>query len=98
MFEFGEISPRVKALRNMYRTAEPTMDAERSRIVTEYYAAHPNQAPALKRAGVSSEMHVFKSGGHGYGIRYQQNYSVAGWQNLAGKWLERTVKKLRSKK
>ena len=53
---------------------------------------------ACKYAGVPCELHAFPDGGHGYGIRYQQNYSVAGWQNLAGKWLERTVKKLRSKK
>ena len=56
MFEFGTPTRRVETLRNMYRTSEPTMDAERSRIVTEYYAAHPNQAPALKRAGVFYEL------------------------------------------
>lgn len=53
---------------------------------------------ACKYAGVPCELHVFPDGGHGYGIRYQLEYSVAGWQNLAAKWLDRTLKKLRSKK
>jgi len=56
MFEFGVPSERVQALRAMYRTSAPTMDAERSRIVTEYYMSHPNQAPAIRRSGVFYEL------------------------------------------
>ena len=41
---------------------------------------------ALKRAGVSSEMHVFKSGGHGYGLR-RLGTPCDAWSDLAAKWL-----------
>ena len=41
---------------------------------------------ALKQAGVSSEMHAFKSGGHGYGRR-RLGTPCDAWSDLAAKWL-----------
>lgn len=41
---------------------------------------------ALKAAGVEAEMHVFRAGGHGYGIRNATG-SLASWPQLAGDWL-----------
>ena len=52
MFAFGKITKRAEKLRTMYRNSPATMDAERSRIVTDYYRSHPNQPPMLLRAGV----------------------------------------------
>ena len=47
-----------------------------------YYAA-------LKRAGVSAELHIFEKGGHkghGYGVR-KLGYPTDAWPDLAVKWL-----------
>ena len=41
---------------------------------------------ALREAGVPSELHVFPSGGHGYGLR-QLGAPVDAWPALAAKWL-----------
>lgn len=45
-----------------------------------YYAA-------LKYAGVPAEMHLFQTGGHGYGIR-RHGAPVDGWEALAAVWLK----------
>lgn len=41
---------------------------------------------SLREAGVKSELHVFPSGGHGYGARQVGNPTDA-WPELAAKWL-----------
>lgn len=43
-------------------------------------------AGALKRAGVSAELHVFATGGHGYGLRATRD-AVTHWPLRAGKWM-----------
>tara|TARA_B100001013_G_scaffold280009_1_gene180051 strand:- start:1169 stop:1444 length:276 start_codon:yes stop_codon:yes gene_type:complete len=40
----------------------------------------------LRRNGVTSELHVFPSGGHGYGLR-PSKYPVTDWPALCGDWL-----------
>ncbi len=42
---------------------------------------------ALKKLGVSSELHVFSKGGHGYGLR-DIGQPVSGWPRLCGDWLK----------
>ncbi len=44
---------------------------------------------ALKKAGVSAELHVYTKGGHGYGLR-PTKLPVTHWPELAGRWL-RTI-------
>jgi acetyl esterase/lipase len=41
----------------------------------------------LKEAGVPAELHVFPSGGHGYGLRPSE-HAVSGWPELCNTWLE----------
>jgi acetyl esterase/lipase len=41
---------------------------------------------ALRAAGVRSELHVFDSGGHGFGLRNVAGKSVASWPALAQNW------------
>ncbi|MEJ2648297.1 MAG: alpha/beta hydrolase [Sedimentisphaerales bacterium] len=41
---------------------------------------------ALKKVGVSSELHVFPTGGHGYGIRPSKD-AVSHWPELCRQWL-----------
>ena len=45
---------------------------------------------ALKYAGVAADLHVFDTGGHGFGLR-KLGTAVDGWEELAAKWLVRTV-------
>lgn len=45
---------------------------------------------ALKKAGVKAELHVYESGGHGYGLR-PTDRPVTRWPTLAEGWLRRTV-------
>jgi acetyl esterase/lipase len=42
---------------------------------------------ALKKAGVTAELHVYSKGGHGYGLR-QTALPVTGWPNLVDVWLK----------
>lgn len=41
---------------------------------------------ALRAAGVRSELHLFDSGGHGFGLRGVAGKSVASWPTLAQNW------------
>jgi acetyl esterase/lipase len=42
---------------------------------------------ALKEAGVSTEIHVYPTGGHGYGLRHTEE-AVTRWNVRAGEWLK----------
>ncbi|SEM23740.1 Acetyl esterase/lipase [Pseudoxanthomonas sp. GM95] len=42
---------------------------------------------ALLKAGVPSELHVFPTGGHGFGVRRIQGQTVAAWPRLAIDWI-----------
>lgn len=42
---------------------------------------------ALLRAGVSTEMHLFPQGGHGFGVRIPPGLTVAQWPELALRWI-----------
>nr|WP_321975377.1 alpha/beta hydrolase [uncultured Cohaesibacter sp.] len=44
---------------------------------------------ALRRAGVKAEMHIFRDGGHGFGIRATNGLPVSGWPALCRAWLKR---------
>jgi acetyl esterase/lipase len=55
-------------------------DADRAISSAELYIA-------LKKVNVSSELHIFESGGHGYGLRPTEK-PVTGWNNLMAAWLK----------
>lgn len=42
---------------------------------------------ALHAAGVKAELHIFRDGGHGFGIKGAQNKPVAGWPRLLAQWM-----------
>ena len=42
---------------------------------------------ALKKAGVSSELHIYQNGGHGYGMRERRGSVVGSWRSRAADWL-----------
>ncbi|MBP5979228.1 MAG: alpha/beta hydrolase [Halomonas sp.] len=42
---------------------------------------------ALHAAGVKAELHIFRDGGHGFGIVGAQNKPVAGWPRLLTQWM-----------
>jgi acetyl esterase/lipase len=45
-------------------------------------------AIALKNAKVKTELHVFPTGGHGYGLRPSANPVSTAWPRLAGEWMK----------
>ncbi|MCA9136804.1 MAG: alpha/beta hydrolase [Planctomycetales bacterium] len=54
-------------------------------------AHHPlSLASALKQVGVSAELHLYATGGHGYGLRPTEE-PVNQWPQQAEKWLARQV-------
>ena len=42
---------------------------------------------ALKKAGVQAEVHMFPTGGHGYGLRSSDD-TCTKWPQLCGDWME----------
>ncbi len=56
-------------------------DRDRSLAAAELYIA-------LKKAGVPAELHIFESGGHGYGLR-RTDLPVTSWPDLMEDWLRR---------
>ncbi len=44
---------------------------------------------ALRAATVSTEMHVFEEGGHGFGLRFAKGKPVAAWPDLVLAWWRR---------
>lgn len=44
---------------------------------------------ALHQAGVKAELHVYRDGGHGFGIAGAGDLPVAGWPDLLASWLKR---------
>ena len=58
-------------------------------------AAHDDRGPAqtianlylkLKNAGVPAELHVYSSGGHGFGMR-QRPLPITGWTARLQEWM-----------
>ena len=56
-------------------------DRERSVAIAELYIA-------LKKANVSAELHVYESGGHGYGLR-RTELPVTSWPDRMEDWMRR---------
>jgi acetyl esterase/lipase len=46
-------------------------------------------AAEIKKAGGSAEVHVYDTGGHGYGLRYVAEQPVTTWPKRAEEWLAR---------
>lgn len=42
---------------------------------------------ALRRMGVSAELHIYAQGGHGFGIRDTAGLPIADWPNVTLKWM-----------
>jgi acetyl esterase/lipase len=47
---------------------------------------------ALKAANVPAEMHLYPTGGHGYGLRVANKGTVSGWPDAAKRWLMNQIK------
>ncbi len=43
---------------------------------------------ALKKAGVSAELHVYSGAGHGFGLRWGNSGAVAGWVQRFVEWMD----------
>lgn len=51
-----------------------------------------NYCRGLKDTKVDAELHLYATGGHGYGLRPSEN-PISGWPKLCQAWLDRTLKK-----
>jgi pyruvate formate-lyase/glycerol dehydratase family glycyl radical enzyme len=58
MFELKAVTPRVQRLRQRYRDTIPSLDAERTRIITDYYKKSKNEVPIIRRARALYEILV----------------------------------------
>jgi acetyl esterase/lipase len=67
----GETPPAI-----MIQTEDDSVQVE---CAVAYYLA-------LKRAGVSAEMHLYPDGGHGYGLR-KSEHAVSTWPDRVKDWL-----------
>ena len=77
-----ELAPEVAVTENtpptlLVQTEDDNIPVENSLF---YYLA-------LKRAGVPAEMHLYATGGHGYGLR-KVDSPVHTWPNRAARWLQ----------
>ena len=45
----------------------------------------------MKRNNVPAELHVYETGGHGYGTRERPNSNIGSWKDRATDWLERRL-------
>jgi acetyl esterase/lipase len=52
-------------------------------------AGTANMLLALRRAGVASELHIYDTGGHGYGLRRRDDMPVTTWTEPCAAWLRR---------
>ena len=50
-------------------------------------------ATELKKVGVSTELHLFALGGHGYGMRHVDGMPVTDWTSQAAPWLKKIAAK-----
>ena len=50
MYKLDQITPRVEAMREKYRSTQPEICTARYRLLTEFYMAHPELEGILKRA------------------------------------------------
>ncbi|MEM9158888.1 MAG: GDSL-type esterase/lipase family protein [Verrucomicrobiota bacterium] len=55
---------------------------------TKYIPSAFAYSAALHKAGIPCELHIFPTGGHGYGLR-PSAYPVSQWENLCRDWLRR---------
>lgn len=82
----GELSPEL----TVTRYTPPTFLAQAEND-SPYVDSSLAYFKALKAAGVKAELHIFPTGGHGFGIRQHRQASDA-WGNLAGVWLKQFSK------
>jgi acetyl esterase/lipase len=46
---------------------------------------------ALRSAGVTTDLHLYAAGGHGFGLRYANDQPVGYWPMLVKRWIEAQV-------
>lgn len=56
MFTLTPVTERVARLRQLHRDSVPTLDADRTRIITEYYQSSTYEVPIIRRAKACYEI------------------------------------------
>jgi formate C-acetyltransferase len=98
MYTLKDITPRVRRLRQRYRDSVPTLDAERTKIITDYYMSSPNEIPIIRRATALYEILTKMT------VRVEEDELIVGnvgkyfrgcciWPEYGGlKWLDHELK------
>jgi acetyl esterase/lipase len=83
-----ELIKAYSPLQNIVKDAPPTFVvlAEDDPVVPPVNGI--SFCEGLKKAGASCELHTFKEGGHGFGIRDARQLPVSVWPNLAAGWMK----------
>jgi acetyl esterase/lipase len=77
---------RYSAQLNVMSTTSPTLLVHAADDQSVPVENSLRMYDALRAAGVASELHVFESGGHGFGLRAVAGKSVAAWPTLMQNW------------
>jgi dipeptidyl aminopeptidase/acylaminoacyl peptidase len=72
------VTPQAPPLFFVHATDDPVSEVDHS--VTMYLA--------MKRAGVAAELHVYATGGHGFGVR-KVDHPCATWTERCVDWLRK---------
>jgi dipeptidyl aminopeptidase/acylaminoacyl peptidase len=78
---------RYSAERAIRATTPPTFLAQAADDKTVPVGNSLLMFEALRRAGVATEMHIFESGGHGFGLTLPDG-SASPWPELFAKWAQ----------
>jgi acetyl esterase/lipase len=81
------------------KDSEPAPDIRVSKETPQAFFAYADNDPitargslvlfqALRKAGVSAELHAFASGGHGFGLRAARGPAAANWPGLCADWMK----------
>jgi len=79
----GQFRPMI----TVTKTTPPTMIIHASDDKVADPAGAARLYLAMQEAGVSSELHIFANGGHGFGFRSRPSNNVNKWPSLATKWI-----------
>jgi len=94
--QYDEVSFRPDFAAPIYSGGLPEEGAELTKDCPPFFMviAHDDRSPvamaemyiALKNAGVSAELHIYESGGHGYGLRRTEQ-PVTRWHDRMEDWM-----------
>ena len=95
----GQLLPEINKINKINKISEIN-EISVSKDLPPFFLAHAADDPvtcqsslalfsALQKKGMSAEMHLYESGGHGYGLRPQADKPVTSWNLRCEDWMKR---------